>query len=162
MPASPPAMNGDTRRGSMFLRWGQSVAVCKMTPAPVTMIVECNGSMRCSQIEEAASAKAKPEPPAAMPPSSAPSHSTAMVSNEKPPSMSSAEIEDEDEPGGAGGGSADGDEGGGPFAEVEEFDGEDAQPERHVQRQRRDETELGCFHPRISRQCQEGVERAGA
>src|SRR6185437_4385542 len=115
MPRSPPAMNGDTRARLMFLRCGQSVEVCSSTPAPVTIMVECSGSTRCSQIEEAASAKAKPEPPAAMPPSSAPSQRMAMVSSVRPPNMPSAEIEDEDEPGGAGRSGADGNDGGGPF-----------------------------------------------
>src|SRR6185437_6362626 len=132
MPRSPPAMNGDTRARLMFLRCGQSVEVCSSTPAPVTIMVECSGSTRCSQIEEAASAKAKPEPPAAMPPSSAPSQRIAMVSSGRPPNMPSAEIEDE---------------------------GEHAQAERHVQRQRRDQAELGRLDQRIASQGQERVER---
>src|SRR6185437_13640693 len=115
MPRRPPAMKGDTRATLMFLRCGQMVDMCSSTPAPVTMIVECNGSTRCSQIEEAASAKAKPEPPAAMPPSSAPSQRMAMVSSVSPANMPSAEIEDEDEPGSAGRSGADGNDGGGPF-----------------------------------------------
>src|SRR6185437_3573348 len=126
MPTSAPAMNGDRRATLMFLRCGQIVDRCSSTPAPVTMIVECSGSTRCSQIEEAASAKAKPEPPAAMPPSSAPSQRMAMVSSGRP-NMPSAEIEDEDEPGCTRRGGADGDDGGGLLAEIEKLDGEDAQ-----------------------------------
>src|SRR3569623_913748 len=129
MPNRPPAMKGDTRATLMCLRCGQMVEQCSSTPAPVTMMVECSGSTRCSQIEEAASAKAMPEPPAAMPPSSAPSQRMAMVSSGRP-NMPSAEIKDEDEPGRTRRGGADGDDGGSLLAEIEKLDGQAAQAQR--------------------------------
>ena len=79
-PARPPSRKGHNRATSMCRRCGQIVVRCNNTPQPVHMMAECNGSMRCSQIDEAASAKAKPLPPAAMPPTSAPSQRMASVS----------------------------------------------------------------------------------
>src|SRR6185312_16849919 len=75
---------------------------------------------------------------------------------------SSAEIENEHEAGGAGRGGADGNQRGGLLAQVEELDSEDAQAQRHVQRQRGDEAELGRFDPGVARQRQKRIERIRA
>ena len=51
------------------------------------MAVVCNGSSTCSQIAEAASAKAKPAPPAAKAPRNAPIQTTSKLATERPAIM---------------------------------------------------------------------------
>ena len=80
MPATPPSRNGHSLANSMWCRCGQIVVECSSTPQPVTISAQCTGSMRCSQIADAATPKAKPLPPAATPPNSAPIQRTARVS----------------------------------------------------------------------------------
>src|SRR6185312_13038838 len=86
----PPTTNGQIRPTSRCLRCGQSVERCNSMPQPVARTAEWIGSMRCSQMEVEASAKAKPLAPAAMPPSSAPSHKMASVSKPNCVSMRGA------------------------------------------------------------------------
>src|SRR6185437_10966405 len=138
-PVTPPSTNGQTRLRSTCLRCGQIVLVCSRMPQPVIRIAECNGSMRCSQIAEAASPKAKPLAPAAMPPSSAPSHKMASVSSGRPNSIRSAQMEHKDEPDGEHRRDTNRQCCERLFAEIEEFDGEHAQAQRHVDRQRDDD-----------------------
>src|SRR5512135_947826 len=121
MPTMPPASSGHNRAISMCLRCGQIVVRCSSVPQPVIRIAECSGSIRCSQIDDAASPKAKPLPPAAMPPSSAPSQRKPSVSNGTPSTIGSAQIEDEEKADGDHAGKAEREGGERLFAEVEEF-----------------------------------------
>src|SRR6185437_9614722 len=112
--------------------------------------------MRCSHIDEAASPKAKPLAPAAMPPTSAPSQRMARVSYDRPAIMPSAGVENEDDADREHDGKAGGQHGEGLLAKIEKFDRQHAQAERHVDGQcdarqavqhRRDEAPLSVRGP---------------
>src|SRR6185437_1587356 len=118
--------------------------------------------MRCSHIDEAASPKAKPLAPAAMPPTSAPSQRMARVSYDRPAIMPSAGVDNEDDADREHDGKAGGQHGEGLLAKIEKFDRQHAQAERHVDGQRDDDAEFGKHDRWLARQCQEIVERIGA
>jgi hypothetical protein len=76
-------MNGQSRAISIERRIGQIRTPCNSVPDATTIAVVCSGSSTCSQIADAASAKANPAPPAAKAPRNAPIHTTSRVASEK-------------------------------------------------------------------------------
>src|SRR6478735_421292 len=106
---------------------------------------------------EAARPKAKPAAPEAMPPTNPPNQRTTRVVTESEATISD-HIEQEREADGETRSEADRDGDAGAFAHRQELDGEHAQTQRHVQRQRDDDATLGEFDERRVGDLQEFVE----
>jgi hypothetical protein len=86
-PASAPTRKGHSRAISTLRQTGTKSTIWMSVLQATTSPVICGGSKACSQIAEATSAKAKPEPPAASAPRKAPSQTTARLASVmvKPP-----------------------------------------------------------------------------
>src|SRR3954469_4383429 len=110
---------------------------------------------------EAARPKAKPAAPEAIPPTNPPTQRTTRVVTGSEAKISD-HIEQEREADSETGGKADRDGDAGALAPWQEFDGEHAQPQRHVQRQRDEDATLGEFDERRVGDLQEFVEEVGA
>src|ERR1044071_8717896 len=104
--------------------------------------------MACSQPADATTPAAKPAAPDATPPSNPPLHST-MSSVTESEAMASDHIEQERQPHGERGRNADRDRDAGVFAHRQELNSEYAQAQRHVQRERHDDSAFGKLDQRV-------------
>src|SRR5262245_17974526 len=107
--------------------------------------------------------KAKPAAPDASPPRNAPSHSTlSAFTVNSAATAGSAHIEHEHEADSEGRGKTDGNRDTGALAHRDEFDGEHAEAQRHMQRECNDDHALGRLEHRRLRHVEERVERVSA
>src|SRR3954469_19168895 len=160
-PSTPASRNGQSRQRSSERRNDQIVPHWITSPPETTRNAVWIGAMACSQTADAATPKAKPAAPDAMPPRNAPSQRTASVvaGNE---AKISDHIEQEREADGESCSKAERQGDAGALPHRQEFDGKHAEPERHVQRQCDDDAALRDFDERRVGGLQEFVEEVGA